>query len=140
MTDKLDIDWYRNEHLRIVENVLSEIGNNARLKDQIIRKSAADADPATRHQDPAEWEEWLQDTDKNAFYTLKRLRFQANEIWAGGSPDPIAREKFTIAVETEYKLSIWAATQYLKTVKSDIPPLLDELEENHVRTCRICRW
>ncbi len=181
MTDKPNIDWYRNEHLRIVELTQAEVAGDPRLKALIIRpielslsatlspielslsdrpspsrerdrvrvgswgkteRGWVSVNPARRHADPAPWEEWLKEANRDAFFTLKRLRFQANEIWASGSEDEVLREKFTAAVETEYKLSIWAAREYLKNGLYGLTCSngLDEevAEDNNAWICR-CR-
>jgi hypothetical protein len=140
MTDKADIGWYKDEFTRIVSAVLEKVRNDHKLKSLIIRP-ASDAGPATRHQDDTDWEEWLKDANRDTYFTLKRLRFQANQLWASGSPDPVLRERFTTAVETEYELSIWAAREYLKQGSNGLNDLdgLNSLNASDGGSTRACR-
>ncbi len=113
-TDKQKMDWYPKEFMRIVNEVIRRLEKDPETKALVIRA----VDPSTAHRsggDPAPWEEWLREVNAEAFFMLKRLRFLANDIWASGTDAEAGRERFTVAVETEYNLSIWAARQFSKT-------------------------
>ena len=119
------MDWYLQEFARIVKIVLGDLEGSPELKALIMRPEEDTApstmlrvNPVNRNAHSCPWEDWLKEADRDRFFVLKRLRFQANEIWASGSADSTLREKFTTAVETEYKLSIWAAGEYLKAIQS----------------------
>ena len=133
-TEKIDMEWYRKEHLRIVENVQRDVREDAGLKALIIRP--VDEDPLARQNDPADWEIWLKDANREAHLMLRRIRVRANELWVAGSPGDWPRQQFTKAVETEYRISVWAAGEYLKTVRSEASGVRGEGQGQERRSCR----
>jgi hypothetical protein len=98
--DKANMDWYLEEHGRISTAALDGYRGNPRLHGLLI-----DREP---------WEEWLRDANKEAWGTYQRLRTRANELWVQGSEDETLRRQFTLSVETEYQLAVWAAMQFLE--------------------------
>jgi hypothetical protein len=100
MTDKTNMDWYLKEHGRISTVVLNGRRANPKLHELLI-----DREP---------WEDWLRDANKEAWGTYQRLRTRANELWVQGSEDETLRRQFTLSVETEYQLAVWAGMQFLE--------------------------
>ncbi len=99
-TDKDKIDWYLKEHGRISAAALDRHRTNPKLHELLINREP--------------WEEWLRDANKEAWGTYQRLRTRANEIWVQGSEDESLRRQFTLSIETEYQLAVWAAMQFLE--------------------------
>ncbi len=130
--EKANMDWYRKEHLRIVETVQQDVRDDAGLKALIIRP--VDEDPLNRQNDPAVWEEWLKDANREAHLMLRRLRIRANELWVAGSAEDWPRQQFTTAVETEFRIAVWAAREYLRVVRSEASGASGEGQVS--RSCR----